>query len=456
MKEKVIWGLAMVLIMACSKEEQVLTNGEVITDSGVVKNAEIEEEDLYQYYGIKKDQNVGQVTSQIETIKGLKEINGKKIEVKETVLESKDEEKGIVIVKFLGKVNDKNFSKIVTFQDLVKKPSQVEIARNLNVEWKKEYKDNPESLPIAFDELYRLKKTDKFTLEYLSKWIDFYVVPRSGANYYLTNEDLKQSTISEVTGSDRLISFNFSYKGTRNNPVSVSFDKNKYYERFVSLNRTETSKYFAQGILTDFGSFFRGFLNLKEEQLFELDFDQGSERLIDRNEDKISCKLILKDKKNKIIADFYFEFEGFKSLKRLKTDWYAESSGELNFFMANRMRGVNDGDVTSLLERTIARWVTMVKMGIIRDDINTNILDPQSYILVSNGVYALKMVKEDASTTWKPSTRRALYQDALWLLPRFKLIKAIKKENTITVTLSFVHVNEVSLSNVQTTFNIVY
>ncbi|OWP83203.1 hypothetical protein BWK59_11760 [Flavobacterium davisii] len=121
MKEKVIWGLAMVLIMACSKEEQVLTNGEVITDSGVVKNAEIEEEDLYQYYGIKKDQNVEQVTNQIETIKGLKEINGKKIEVKETVLESKDEEKGIVIVKFLGKVNDKNFSKIVTFQDLVKK-----------------------------------------------------------------------------------------------------------------------------------------------------------------------------------------------------------------------------------------------------------------------------------------------------------------------------------------------
>lgn len=461
MKKVIFIALIAVLLSACGKDEPVLDikpgpmpetgTPDKPGDKDEVENKDTTpptEMDLKAYFDITSELNVSESLQRIKASTEEKEIQGRKIQVNENNILERNDEEGSFVSSVSGTVNGKEFTVEFACKGLKKRPGKYFMATRVQVDWKKDAKP-VELTKIAFDELYRLKKADQFTAAYLSQWVTFSSTNPEGADpYVFTNEDVAKTEISEVQYSDGRITFVLSYDGTRGKTAykerpSLRFDKNEYYKNLVKP--TNEPKYFyAQGVYEYLSSFYGSFIETPDDKVFMVEIVPGS-RSVDRTDNTVSCILTLSTFENsdQELARFEYHFTGFKPLSDLKNEWALSTRPELNSYMSSRLKSAPDGDVMQLMKRyPVSNWVKSTKMEVRRDG---QMLE----------LYCDKAVQNNITVdAWMPVSHRVLHSDILLIAPHFEVVAAQKKGKVLTVTVAMTYVNELSLKEVKSTFDI--
>ncbi len=466
---KIILFLSITLFLSCSKDTEFIdlntTNNSINVASLVPDGKELKE-----YFNIEFTQDIDQAINNIETIKELKKIGRKKILVENTLVETKDAKKGTIIVKISGKVDNNAFSRTYTFLGFIQSSYDSHIARNIKIKWKAEFQNNPEELAnIDFDALYRLKKTDLFSIEYLTKWVDLYSTkPNTNQFYKFTSEDLKDIKIEKVVYDGYSgIDINLKYKNNESVAVFLKFDKDNYYKTKVSLNENEIKKYYAQGVYQNFNSFYRRLTNLSNENDFVLkikSFGDSPNILFNKELNTISCEFLLLTKEGDQLAYFTHEFKGFKPLSDLSKELVVQTTDDLNLYMKELLKDTPDGDVTGIISkgRISLNLYEKTQFAIIRKDHIIDNIDQNLVIRLPNNQLALKLKNAIVKSVigsidfsaLLPSSENAIHQDILLFNPVFKVYSAIKTHDKLIVELELKKANFLAIQNIQKTIEI--
>ncbi|MGL4779694.1 MAG: hypothetical protein ACRCXN_02520, partial [Bacteroidales bacterium] len=404
--------------------------------------------ELKSYFNITNDLNVSQCIRQMIETTAEKDINGRKLQVTKSTVISRNDESGTFVSSVSGLINGEQFTVEFICKELKKRPNPGHMAKRVNVSWKKEIGEI-EALPIAFDELYRLKDNHQFTARYLSQWANFYSSSPDGSDYYqYTDEDIAKTELSDVYYDNGGITFVLTYDGIRGDDSYrgrpyLSFDKHLYYKSHVKLT-DEPKYYYMQGVYQNLESFYGNFIELKDEKVFVAELVPNTKRY-DKSKDIVACTLTLTtlNNSNEELARFEYEFKGFKPLTDLQKEWVVSTKEELNSYMSKRFASAPDGDVSEQMKRyTVSYWMKLAKMELRR----------------GNGLLELYCDKAKQNNidvdAWIPVSRRVIHSDILLIAPHFEVLSAQKKGNVLTVTVAMKYVNEVSIDGVKATFDI--
>lgn len=460
MKKFIFSALLATLITACGKDEPVLdikpgpvpeTGKPNEPDKEDVENKDTTpptENELKSYFNITPEMNVSQCIQQMSETTVEKDINGRKLQVTKSTVISRKDEKGTFVSSVSGMINGKEFTVEFACKDLKKRPQGGHMAARVIASWKKGIGEI-ESLPIAFDELYRLKDNHQFTAKYLSQWVDFHSSSPDGSDYYqFTNEDIAKTELSDVKYDNGKISFILTYDGFRGDDSYkgrpyLNFDKNNYYRS--RIKQTDAPKsYYMQGVYQNLESFYGNFIQLEDDKVFVAELVPNSKRY-DSSKDIVACTLTLTtlNNSNAELARFEYEFKGFKPLTDLQKEWVLSTKEELNSYMSKRLVNAPDGNVLEQVRKyAISYWMKLAKMEVRR---NNNLLE----------LYCDKATQNNIEVdAWIPVSRRVIHSDILLIAPHFEVVSAQKKGKVLTVTVAMTYVNEVSLDGVKATFDI--
>lgn len=449
MKKIVFIAAMFALISACSKDDSIVDLPTTPTEKPDTGSEGKEPtivppstEELKAYFKITTDQTVAQATQFITTTTGKQTVNGKVIDVTKSNVLTRNDEQGKLTIIVEGTISNKVFSKEYSFEELVKKPVNFHMASRAQVRWKDQFKNAPEATPIAFDELYRLNQTDKFTAQYLSQWVEFYSsTPEENNIYTYTNEDIEKTQLSEVKYSDGEISFILTYNGTKGSTKdrpALSFDKNEFYKRKITLNTDNIKQFYMQGVYENLESLYGYTILIENAETFVAELVPESKHF-DRSNNTISCQLSLStyQNSNDELAQFEYKFEGFKPLSDLKKEWLLATTSELNEYMKKRLANTPDGDVLTKVNRLpISNWIKMTQMAVRRND---------SLLKLYCGKGKQNNTEVEA---WMPESRRVIHSDIFLLAPYFEVVSARKSGNRLQLQIALNYVNEVSLTDV--------
>lgn len=459
MIKKFLYAAAMIaLLTACGSDDPIAELPVIPTEKPSVspdvngEKPEVEKDtitepkltDLQIYFNLNNSLTVDQAIKYITETRDEKDINGVILRITETKVETRNDEEGKCTILFTGIINKKEFTKQFSFEGLSKKPEKYFMAKRGNMKWKEEFRSNPEKCPIAFDELYRLKKTDKFTAKYLSQWVDFYATNPEGTSYYVfSEEDIAKTEITNISYNDGLISLTINYDGITGKTnykeqPSLKFNKDAYYQQKVTLNRNNTKQYYMQGFYEYLESFYGNAIQVEDEETFLVELVRDS-KTYDRGDNSVRCHFSLSTFTNPDVelARFEFRFDGFKPLTDLKKEWFLATRSELNEYMSKKLANAPDGDVMQQMKRMpVSNWIKLTQMGVRRDG---------GALELYCDKIRLNNIDVDA---WIPVSRRVIHSDILLAGPHFEVRAAEKKGKLLTIQVALIYVNETSLKDV--------
>ena len=183
------------------------------------EDVKVTDNDLVSYFNLDKTKYVYQAIESLTAQTSAKTVNAKTIEVLSTSIQERNDSEGTFKVLVSGKVQNTPFSHTITYAGFAKKPSDYDMSHRLSVQWKNgvDYQTQ-----FDFDTLYRLKKNEKYTAEYLSQFIDIEVLEQNSQNVYkYTADDFAKLQIS-----------NFEFKSGRSTGTLtfvVTYNGNKGY-----------------------------------------------------------------------------------------------------------------------------------------------------------------------------------------------------------------------------------
>lgn len=456
MKKLLLTAAVVTVLTSCSKDEPILEQPQNLTeqtnpesddeklDSENETSVSPSLEELKLYCGVTKVMYVYEAINQILSSRGEKLIVGKRIAIHQAKVDTRKEEEGMLSIHVEGTLDGKPFSDVYTLEGLAKKPGSYYMASRANVQWKATLTTSPEKQPIAFDELFRLSKNEKFTAQYLAQWIDIYSsIPQDNGCYKFSEEDLAKTQFSEVNYENGRISFVLTYNGVKGRDSykerpSLAFDKNEYYKQKVKLNINDVKQYYLQGFYENLESFYGNAIEIEDDNTFVAEMVTGS-KSYDSNSNIVSCQLSMYTYTNtdRELARFEFKFEGFKPLTDLKKELVLATTAELGLYMAKRLSNAVDGDVLpAITALPIKNWIKKAQFGVRRGD---QILE----------LYCDKARLNDVEVeAWLPVSRRVIYSDILLIAPYFEVISAQKLGNKLVMQIELANVNEVALENV--------
>lgn len=448
MKKILFIAIIAILVTGCSNEDPTTEITQPPTEKPVSPGEETVvaplSDEIKTYFSLTGSNYVYEAVKLITETKGEKTVNGKKIDISQSSVENRDENAGTLSIKVSGTINGKAFSESYSLDGFAKKPENYHMASRAYARWKENVNKSPETSGIAFDEFYRLKKTDKFTAEYLSQWAEFCSSSPDGKNFYIfSEEDIANTQISEVQYNNGYISFIITYKGIKGKDSlkerpSLRFDKNEFYKHVVSPNIDNIKQYYMQGFFENLESFYGNAIKLSDDKVFLAELIPDS-KSYNKDDNTIRCKLSLSalSDRNNELAQFDFDFSGFKPLSDLKKEWFVATSSDLNDYMTSRFTKAPDGDVTELVKKyPIAAWIKKTQMAVRRGS---------GSLLLYCSKSILNNVEVD---TWIPESRRVIYSDIFLADPHFEVVSAQKTGNRMIITLAMTYVNEVSLQDV--------
>ncbi len=328
----------------------------------------------------------------------------------------------------------------------VKKPDDVHMAKRAVVTWKEEIDYLKE---FNFDELYRVKNTSLFTLEYLSKFITIYSTEVDGSNHYIfNNDDLKQVSISNIqykasNSNEGNITFELSYKGIKGAKASLPFNKQAYYTDFVGLNTDVIKKKYMYGVYENLDVFLRNMLAFDKTKIIP--------ELVTKNKNSgsnsidVTLKLTSGDGKETEIATIHKTLMGFKPLSDLKTELVLANGFELGEYFGKKFRDSKDGDLLERMKFIDPRvWIGKAQFSIKRNG---------NFISLDKEEVALRG-ENSIVTLYTPSDHLGENKDIYLKEPHFTVIQAKKEGNYLHLVLQLVAVNDESLSGVEIPLNI--
>ncbi|WP_459926108.1 hypothetical protein [Flavobacterium covae] len=445
--KKVILVLFINLLLSCSNDKELVNlNTNLPTD---VSAQDPTENDIKEYFdfpvtSIKKPD---EIVNSITNTRGLKKVGSKQVDllVENTIIEKKDAAKGEVIAKISGKFANKPFSKSYTFFCSSDGPNDNSedsyIAKNIKMEWKPEFKDNPEELTdLDFDALYRLKKTDLFTTEYLSKWFDFYSKkPNSDKVYKFTSEDLKNIKITEIKNFEAGVTFIeliSEYKNKHSFELTFRFNKEIYYRKKIVLNKDEIKKYYVSGVYENLEQFKQRLFKIPNDFVLDIKKD-----FVDNSRSFIDCSVSLLEKGNGKLAHIAsYKISGFKPSSDFSKEFIVQKTDGLDRYMQDVLKDIPDGDVKAIVSPLRDKIEKELQYGMIREDNIINTLGDDLVIRLSNGQLALKL-KEKSNNNPKtsiliPLSENIEHRDIYFELSFF-IKSAVKKQGKLILQLNF-------------------
>ena len=412
----------------------------------VVEDVKVTDNDLISFFNLDKTKYVYQAIELLTAQTGAKTVNAKNIEVLSTSIQERNDSEGTFKVLVSGKVQNKPFSHTLTYTGFAKKPSDFDMARRISVKWKSgvDYQTQ-----FDFDTLYRLKKSEKYTAEYLSQFIDIEVLEQNSQNVYkYTADDFAKLQISNFefknSRSTGTLTFVVTYNGHKGYVGSgtyaqpaLAFDKNAYYASKFEVKKDVVAQYYMRGVYENAAVFYAGF--------FDYDSDAFAPILKSVNksdsQNTLSVTIELQDKSGNenVLAEFTKEVEGFKPLSALATDLGLSTTADLGAYMGKRFRSSADGDLLAKVKALpIQNWIKNVHFSLKK---SYGYLDlEREEVRMSNGNYL--------SPVWKAASNRGSDLDAYFLEPRFEVVEAKKEGIWLNLKVKLLQVNEVSLSNV--------
>lgn len=412
------------------------------TNEGV----KVTDNDLVSYFNLDKTKYVYQAIETLTAQTSAKIVNAKTIEVLSTSIQERNDSEGTFKVLVSGKIQNKPFSHTVTYTGFAKKPSDYDMSHRLSVTWKDgvDYQTQ-----FDFDTLYRLKKNEKYTAEYLSQFVDFTVLEQNSQNVYkYTADDLVKLQISNfefksgrTTGT---LTFVVTYNGNKGyvgsgvyGQPTLSFDKNAYYASKFELKKDVVAQYYMRGVYENAQAFYSSFF----------DYDRAVFAPILKSVDKsdsqntlsVTIELQERNGSENILATFTKDVEGFKSLSTLGTELVLSTTADLGSYMGKRFRTVADGDLLARVKALpIQNWIKNVHFSLKKAN---GYLDlEREEVRMSNGNYL--------APVWKATSNRGSDLDAYFLNPRFEVVEAKKEGIWLNLKVKLLQVNEVALNDV--------
>lgn len=328
----------------------------------------------------------------------------------------------------------------------VKKPNDIHMATRAVVTWKEGVDYLKE---FNFDELYRVKNTSLFTLEYLSKFITIYSTEVDGSNHYVFNDDdLRQVSISNIqykpsNSNEGNITFNLSYKGIKGAKASLPFNKQTYYSDFVTLNSNVIKQKYMCGVYENLDMFLRNMLVFDKTKIIPELVTKNKNGAL--NSIDVTLKLISADGKETEIATIHKTLTGFKPLNDLKNELVLANGFELGEYFGKKFRDAKDGDLLERVKLIDPRvWIGKAQFCIKRNG---------NFISLNKEEVALRG-ENSIVTLYTPSDHLGENKDIYLKEPHFKVIQAKKEGNYLRLVLQLVAVNDESLSGVEIPLNI--
>ncbi|WP_258929453.1 hypothetical protein [Flavobacterium davisii] len=306
------------------------------------------------------------------------------------------------------------------------------------MEWKPEFKRNPEKLTdLDFDSLYRLKKTDFFTVEYLSKWFDFYYKKQySDREYEFTSEDLKNIKITKIICSESITEITLEYKNKDSFYSNFVFDKDKYYKKKITLNEDEIRKYYVSGVYENLEQFKEKLFKISDDFVLEISTKYG----VSYNDNLIRYEGSLLVKGGGKLIHYIGEISGFKPLSDFPKEFVVETTNGLDGYMQDVLKDIPDGDVKGIVSPLRNKIMKKLQYGIIREDDIINTLGSDLVIRLSNGKLALKLKEQnsnpDTFDDLIPLSQHIRHKD-IFFHPVFSITSAVKKQGKLILELNF-------------------
>lgn len=415
------------------------------------ETTEVKAADIVKYFGLDKQLNVYQAIEKAKADLGKKTIDGKEIEVKVVNEVKRDEQKGTFTLKVTGVVGNKPFGMEVDFSGFAQKPADQDMAMRAVAKWK----DGVDYLAeFDFDTLFRLKKTDKFTVEYLSKLVDLTASAADGSSHYtFTPDDWAKTTISDVryvpsNSHSGHVVFTITYNGIKgktgnNGSPSLAIDKNAYYAKQFTVDTQAASKFYMRGVYRELAAFYGSLIKYDEAKFAPL---LASKQKNDGdNSIALTIKLTPRDGSETELAQFTLTLKGFKPLADLNNEWNIAGKTEVNEFFGRRFRNTPDGDKTAQVKAIDTRvWLKLVQMTVKRGG-NFVSLSPKE-VKSENGNYNI--------TAWTPTDGKAEYLDIYLEEPKVEVISAEKKGNFLDINYKLTSVNETAVDGVEKTVKV--
>ena len=412
----------------------------------VVEDVKVTDNDLVSYFNLDKTKYVYQAIELLTAQTGAKTVNAKNIEVLSTSIQERNDSEGTFKVLVSGKVQNKPFSQTLTYTGFAKKPSDFDMARRISVKWKSgvDYQTQ-----FDFDTLYRLKKTEKYTAEYLSQFIDIEVLEQNSQNVYkYTADDFAKLQISNFefknSRSTGTLTFVVTYNGHKGYVGSgtyaqpaLAFDKNAYYASKFEVKKDVVAQYYMRGVYENAAVFYAGFFdydtNIYAPILKSVNKSDSQNTL------SVTIELQEKNGSENVLATFTKDIEGFKPLSTLAKELGLSTTSDLGAYMGKRFRTSADGDLLAKVKALpIQKWIENAHLSLKRVD---GYLDlEREEVRMTNGNYVVPV--------WKATSNRGVELDAYFLNPRFEVVEANKEGIWLNLKVKLLEVNEVALNDV--------
>ena len=290
----------------------------------VVEDVKVTDNDLVSFFNLDKTKYVYQAIELLTAQTGAKTVNAKNIEVLSTSIQERNDSEGTFKVLVSGKVQNKPFSQTLTYTGFAKKPSDFDMARRISVKWKSgvDYQTQ-----FDFDTLYRLKKNEKYTAEYLSQFIDIEVLEQNSQNVYkYTVDDFAKLQISNFEfkngSSTGTLTFVVTYNGNKGYVGSgiyaqpaLAFDKNAYYASKFEVKKDVVAQYYMRGVYENAAVFYAGFFDY--DTSIYAPILKSVNKSDSQNTLSVTIELQEKNGSENVLATFTKDVEGFKSLSTL-------------------------------------------------------------------------------------------------------------------------------------------
>lgn len=410
------------------------------------EDVKVTDNDLVSYFNLDKTKYVYQAIESLTTQISAKTVNAKTIEVLSTSIQERNDSEGTFKVLVSGKVQNKPFSHTIAYSGFAKKPSDYDMSHRLSVKWKNgvDYQTQ-----FDFDRLYRLKKNEKYTVEYLLQFVDFTVLEQNSQNVYkYTADDLAKLQISNFEfksgRSTGTLTFVVTYNGNKGYVGSgvyaqptLSFDKNAYYASKLQLRKAVAAEYYMRGVYENAQAFYSSFFdydtNIYAPILKSVNKSDSQNTL------SVTIELQERNGNENVLAEFTKEVEGFKPLNTLATDLRLFTTADLGAYMGKRFRSSADGDLLARVKvLPIQNWIKNAHFSLKKAN---GYLDlERKEVRMTNGNYVVPV--------WIADSHEAFNLDTYFLNPLFEVVEAKKEGIWLNLKVKLLQVNEVSLNDV--------
>ena len=432
--KKVLLAVALCAVISACNNDNPTNNGN--NSSTQTETQGVKDEELVQYFELSNTLTVYQALEKLKAASGVKTIGGKQLNVTSVSEVSRDEQAGTFTIEVKGVVDGKQFKKTAVLKGYALKPTDEAMAKRVVATWKSGMDYQKE---FDFDTLYRVGNASKFTIDYLSKFIDLTSsAPDGSRRYTFTSEDLAKTTISDVkytpvSSHDGNISFTVTYKGIKSNTgagaPAVLFDKNLYYQNMVSPNPDAAKTFYMRGVYENIDVFFAGLL--KYDNVKFLPRVMHAIKNDGSNNISLTLKLTANDGHETELAQFTQTIKGFKPLTDLSNELQLAGSTELGEYFGKKFRNTPNGDKLSQMPEP-RLWIEKARKGIRR----------------GGNLIELSSEEVNGARVWHPASGSGSNLDIYLASPRFEVIEARKDGIFLHLKLKLVSVNDTAVEGV--------